>query len=323
MRPRPRQTVRERHGSARLRRELTRYKQVSRGFSWGSRACRSRCALPLRLEPAALVREGRAIGAEALGVVERSGSFGETAESDKGPRPTEVCVGESRVRAEQGIVLSQNRPRIVTEQRQRREADTVVGAAWIGREACSVGVLCAREISEPSTHETERVPGPCVFRIAPDRLGEPRLRELHLTPSRRAQPTGSWAGRIVRCQLRGSIVESQRLFVPVGELERMTELERRRGALRAELPFELRRVAFGAAEVADRARQSHRQPALELGPRLLREVLFEQLERLSTAPGVREQHRFARALPWLRGTRPEAERQCERPAGCAAQARAF
>lgn len=92
MRPRAKQPVRERHGSARLRRGLSRYKQVSRGFSWGSRACLLRSfSFPLtrafELEPAALVREGQTIGAQARGVVERSGSFGETAESDKSPRP--------------------------------------------------------------------------------------------------------------------------------------------------------------------------------------------------------------------------------------------
>ena len=323
MRPRAIQPVRERHGSARLRRGLTRYKQVSRGFSWGSRACRIRSALPLHLEPAALVRKGRAIGAQPLGVVERSGSLGETAESDKGPRPTEVCVGERWVRCEQRVVFGEDCPRIVTKQSQRREPDAIVGPARIGRKARFVGALCALEIAEPSANEAERVPGASVLRIAAHRLRETRLGELHLSPSCSPHPSGSWAGRIARSELRRSIVERQRLFVPVGELERMTELERWRGTSGTELLLERRRVALGAPEIAERSREPHGESPFELGLRLFREVLLEQLERFAVPPGVREQHRLAGALSRLRGTRPQGERKSQCPAGCPSRAGAF
>jgi hypothetical protein len=331
MRPRAIQSVRERHGSARLRRGLTRYKQVSRGFSWGSRACRRRAvsgfvagsALPLHLEPAALVRKGRAIGAQPLGVVERSGSLGETAESDKGPRPTEVCVGERGVRCEQRVVFGEDRPRIVTKQCQRREPDAIVGPARIGRKASFISALGALEIAEPSANEAERVPGARVLRIAANRLCETRLGELHLSPSCGPHASGSWAGRIARSKLRRSIVECQRLFVPVGELECMTELERWRGTSGPELLLERRRVALGAPEIAERSRDPHGESPLELGLRLLRQMLLEQLERFAVSPGVREQHRLAGALSRLGRTRPQAEHEDQRPAGRARSARAF
>ena len=81
---------------------LNRYKQVSRGFSWGFRAFGSRpfAFHPLGQKPTPLADEALAIRAEPLGEVELTRSFGETAESDKSPRPTEVCVAEIGVLCE-------------------------------------------------------------------------------------------------------------------------------------------------------------------------------------------------------------------------------
>lgn len=234
-----------------------------------------------------------------------------------------MCVGKSRVHSEQRVVLSEDRPRIVTKQRQRREPDAIFGSTRLGREASLVGALGALEIAEPSAHQPERVPGARVLRITPSRFRETRLGELDLAPSRRPHSSGSWAGRIVRCELGSSIVERQCLLVAVGELERMTELERRHRTSGPELLLERCGVALGATEITERAREPHSESPFELRLRLFREVLLEQLERLTILPRICEQHRFAGALPGSWGARPQADRQSQRKAGCAGSARAF
>ena len=106
--------------------------------------------------------EALPIGPQALGEVERSRSFLETAESDKGPGPTELCVRKSGRYLEHGLVLTQNRPRIVTQEPQRRETDAIVGAARIGGQSRPVSALGAVEIPEPRPHQSERVPNACI-----------------------------------------------------------------------------------------------------------------------------------------------------------------
>ena len=122
------------------------------------------------------------------------------------------------------------------------------------------------------------------------------------------------SGRIPRSQLRGGIVLRERLFVVMGELERVTELERGLWAPGSELTRKCLGVALGSTQIADRTRKSHRKPSLDERVRLALEVSFDQRERFCRLSLVGEQHGFSGALAGLGRTSRQAKQQREQPA---------
>src|SRR4051812_17073443 len=149
-----------------------------------------------------------------------------------------------------------------------------------------------------------------ILRSATNGLPQPGLSQLELAPAGGPQASGQGTERIGGSQLGGSIVGGQRLVVAMRHFQGIAELDQRHRTLWAELPFELRHLGLGGAELAARGFDADQKSAFGDRIRMLLQIREEERARLFDAAFV-HQHGGARQR---RSGRGAAGRQAGAPA---------
>lgn len=171
-------------------------------------------------------------------------------------------------------------------------------------------------VTQSEAHDAKCVPGARIPRSATQSLLESRASERVFAPTGSALASRTGTLGVPGRNLGSSIVERKRLVVTVSELERVTELDPRRGTRRTQLLRQTLRFGSRTPEVALEAMYANQQASCADVVRMLLEMRFELLARLVVAPLVGEHHRMCDDIPLARTSErhESAEQQQKGPA---------